>query len=51
MLNPEKVNLCTFDKCSYNKFLQAYERVLNGDNIIDTLLSKWVETKFKLDKF
>lgn len=50
MLNPERVNLCTFDRCSFNKFIDCYERVFKGDSIIDTKLSKWIEQKFKLDK-
>lgn len=49
MLDPERVNLSTFESCHYDKFLDAYDNVTCGNNIIDMKLSKWVETKFKFE--
>ena len=49
MLDPERVNLLDFEKCSYDKFIDFYDHICSNTNVIDIKLSKWVETKYKID--
>ena len=49
MLDPERVNLSTFESCHYDKFIDAYDNVTSGNNVIDLKLSKWIENKFKFE--
>ena len=49
MLDPERVNLLDFEKCSYDKFIDFYDNICSNTNVIDIKLSKWVETKYKID--
>jgi hypothetical protein len=51
MLDPERINLVSFDNCNYDKFIDSYEEALNSDSVIDLNLIKLIERKFQLDKF
>ena len=50
LLDPERVNLIDFETCSYEKFIDCYDNVSRKSNMIDLKLSKWVETKYKLEQ-
>lgn len=50
MLDPERVNLVSFEHCNYDKFIDSYEEALNSDSVINLNLIKLIETKFQIDK-
>ena len=49
LLDPERVNLLDFEKCSYDKFIDFYDNIATNASMIDIKLSKWVETKYKIE--
>ena len=49
LLDPDRINLVDFEKCSYDKFIDLYDNVSNNSDLIDLKLCKWVETKFRFD--
>ena len=48
MLDPEQVNLVDFEKCTFEKFIDAYANSLASNRVIDINLCTYVRTKFQL---
>jgi hypothetical protein len=49
MLDPERINLIDFERCTYDKLLDAYAISMNSNEVLDINLCNWVKTKFHLE--
>jgi hypothetical protein len=49
MLDPERINLIDFDKCTYDKLLDAYATTVNSNTVLDINLCNWVKNKFHFE--